>query len=450
VTDSSAVSEAEEPAVVVPPLPEPVRARVRALAADGLGRMPVDQLPAALKKAATFTPVRRAKIAGLQIVAALETDETFRDRLATQVRALAGELGQAVSSGVVPAAADPIDVAALAYILRPDGWVDVLTAAGEAAHADHQVATSQQSIDEIERLRRRLANAQDEAQQQRAKAKEQVDQLKADNADLRRKLGETRQRIRDAESAAETARGDAEEARSALSQASATSDAEIRRLKARIVELEGEIAAARRTERSSKVGESVRAKLLVDTLFDAAQGLRRELGLPATDRLPADTVEADLAADGSRISSGRGSLPVDDPALLEELLRLPRAHLIVDAYNVTKNALPDLSLEKQRERLLSGVAPLVARTGAEVTVVFDAAETKTRPPVTAPRGVRVLYSPYGVIADDVIRDLIAAEPTGRAVVVASSDQAVARDVTAAGFRVVAAAALAQLVVRGRG
>jgi predicted RNA-binding protein with PIN domain len=132
---------------------------------------------------------------------------------------------------------------------------------------------------------------------------------------------------------------------------------------------------------------------------------------------------------------------VDDPALLEELLRLPRAHLVVDGYNVTKTTWPELPLDRQRERLLTGAAALQARTSAELTVVFDAAETQDRPLVAPPRGVRVLFSPYGVIADDVIRDLVAAEPPGRSVVVVSSDQAVARDVAAAGFRVVTAATL---------
>ncbi len=72
-----------------------------------------------------------------------------------------------------------------------------------------------------------------------------------------------------------------------------------------------------------------------------------------------------------------------------------------------------MSLERQRERLTSGLAPLVARTGAETTVVFDAADTPERPVVNRPRGVRVLFSPFGVIADDVIRELVAAEPQGR-------------------------------------
>ncbi len=430
------------------PLPEPVRARVLALAADGLGRMAAEHLPASLKRVASFTPARRAKLAGAQIAAVLDTDETFREHLATQVRALAGELGQALLAGQPPAAADPVEVAATAYLLRTPGWEEVVAAAGEAAQSEHRAGTPQDH-EHAERLQRRLHEAHENLERTRTRAKEQVDRLKVENADLRRKLGETRQRAREAESGAESARTEAEGVVTTALQAQAMAEAEVRRLRARVAELEADVAAARRVERSAKVGESTRARLLVDAVVDAAQGLRRELGLPPVDRLPADSVEAHLAEDGNRISSGRGSLPVDDPQLLEELLRLPRAHLVVDGYNVTKTALPDLSLERQRERLVAGVAPLVARTGAEVTVVFDAAETRNRPPVTAPRGVRVLFSPYGVIADDVIRDLVAAEPAGRAVVVASSDQAVARDVASAGFRVVAAAALAQLVLRSR-
>jgi predicted RNA-binding protein with PIN domain len=59
----------------------------------------------------------------------------------------------------------------------------------------------------------------------------------------------------------------------------------------------------------------------------------------------------------------------------------------------------------------------------------------------------VLYSPYGVIADDVIRQLVAAEPQGRPVVVVTSDQAVAQDVRRAGARVVGAVVLARLLAR---
>jgi len=78
-------------------------------------------------------------------------------------------------------------------------------------------------------------------------------------------------------------------------------------------------------------------------------------------------------------------MSVDDPALLDELLALPRVHVVVDGYNVTKNAWPDMSLERQRDRLLTLMGPLASRTRAEVTVVFDAAESTKRPPVRSPR-----------------------------------------------------------------
>jgi predicted RNA-binding protein with PIN domain len=445
VTERAEESTAtEEPP---PSLSEPVRTRVVAIAADALGRVAPENLPPALKRVAAFAPARRARLAASQIAGVLETDELFRERLAAQVRADAGELATALADGRPPAAGDPVEVAATAYLLRSPGWREVVATAEAAVRAEREVAGARQTDEQVERLRRRVTELQDEAQELRQRAKEQVDRLKVENAELRRKLGDARSRLRDTERDAEATRAEAAEVVRVGEQSVASSAAEVRRLRTRVSELEAELATARRTERAAKVGETVRARLLVDTLVSAAQGLQRELALPASDRLPADMVAAHEAEHGSRTSSGRGSLPVDDPGLLEELLRLPRAHLVVDGYNVTKNAWPELPLERQRDRLLTGAAHLLARTGAEITVVFDAAETRNRPLVTPPRGVRVLFSPYGVIADDVIRDLVAAEPPGRGVVVASSDQAVARDVVAAGFRVVASAALVQLLTR---
>ena len=131
--------------------------------------------------------------------------------------------------------------------------------------------------------------------------------------------------------------------------------------------------------------------------------------------------------------------------LLEQLLTMPRSRLLVDGYNVSKSAWGQSALEAQRQRLLRSLAPLVARTGAETTVVFDAANLTSRPVVAAPRGVKVVFSPPGVIADDVIRDLVAAEPPGRTVVVVTDDQEVIRDARAAGARVASASALVALL-----
>jgi rRNA-processing protein FCF1 len=79
--------------------------------------------------------------------------------------------------------------------------------------------------------------------------------------------------------------------------------------------------------------------------------------------------------------------------------------------------------------------------------VFDGAASTARAVANVPRGVKVLFSPEGVIADDVIRDLVAAEPEGRVVVVVTNDQEVVRDVRAAGARAVASEALIGLLAR---
>ena len=429
------------------PLPDAVRARVVALSAQALSQLAAEHLPASLKRVASFAPVRRAKLAGNQIAAVLETDEAFRGRVALQVRATAPELARALEEGTAPAAADPVELAALAYLLRPPGWSDVVAAASTAVEAGRDAAAAQEVSAQVDRLRRRLEDADAELRQMRERHRTQLAATKAENAELRRKLADARSASKAAEQAAQTvtARAEHEVARAANSSASA--DAELRRLRSRLEELEREVTVARRAERAEKGEGALRARLLLDTLLDAGQGLRRELALPPVEGAPADAVEADIAGHGAPTPSSQGSLSVDDPALLDQLLSMPRVHLIVDGYNVTKNAWPDTSLEIQRDRLLGGLAPLATRTGAEMTVVFDAADTVERPLVKRPRGVRVLYSPYGVIADDVIRELVAAEPGGRPVVVVTSDQAVVDDVRRAGARVVASLALSRLLAR---
>lgn len=429
------------------PLPEPVRTRAIRLAAEALDKVPAEHLPAALKRVATFAPARRAKLAGLQIASVLETDPEFREHLATQVRSLVPALAEALDAQSVPAAADPVELAAAAFLLRPQGWQSVLAHAVETVSAERSRLASREEDSRIERLRRQLGESTEEARLLRERSRRQLGELKSENADLRRKLSEARARARDAESAAAASRESSDEASNTAAAMVSASEAETRRLLRRVEELERELAAVRRAGRVERDQGTMRARLLLDTVLESAQGLRRELALPAVQGEPADAVEADVAEAASRTPSGHGSLAVDDPALLDEILNLPRAHMIVDGYNVTKSAWPDSSLEIQRNRLLSGLAALVARSRAEITVVFDAAEKSERPLVNGPRGVRVLFSPLGVIADDVIRQLIDAEPPGRPVVVVSSDREVVRDVLRSGARAVASTALERLLAR---
>jgi predicted RNA-binding protein with PIN domain len=432
---------AGRPAVASPePLPEAVRARVVSLSAEALSRVPADQIPAALRRVASFTPTRRARLASTQIASAIETDDVFRQRIATQVRLVVPEVAKALEAGAAPTAADPVEVAAIAYLLRPAGW-EPLVRAG-AGHAADQASLRQT----LESLKAQLGEAKAEARNARARYRDQITSLKADNTELRKRVSDLRARVKLAESvAAKSAAEQAEERTRAASELVAV-EAEVRRLRARVAELEAGSSAARRATRDERNIATLRARLLLDTVLEASAGLRRELGLPTVTGSPADTVEARTAPTGVPAPGTRAEAP-DDTGLLEELLALPRAHLVVDGYNVTKTAWPTDPLETQRSRLLRGLASIVARHGAEVTVVFDGADLVNPPPVNGSRGVRVLFSPPGVIADQVIRDLVDAEPEGRPVVVASSDREVAEGVVRSGARATASASLVRLLTR---
>jgi predicted RNA-binding protein with PIN domain len=343
-------------------------------------------------------------------------------------------------------AADLSQVAALAYLVRGDDWQQVVESAREA-DSRQRSSVDAQAVAAVERLTTQLSQARAEAKEQRDKLRGQLDALKADNATLRRTLGQTRSELKDARAEAARMVDALDEVRRAAEVASRASAAEARRLRARVGDLEAESSASRRAARDDREGEVVRLRLLLETMVEAANGLRRELALPPSSGLPADSVvavEPDTPTTASQI--GRALLS-DDPILLRRLLELPRLHLVVDGYNVSKEAWPSSPLEQQRTRLVAGLAGLVSGKGIETTVVFDGADLLHTPVFSAPRGVRVRFSPPGVIADDVVRQLVAAEPTGRPVVVVSTDRELAESVTKMGARSVAASALVAIVGR---
>ncbi|MDN4172961.1 NYN domain-containing protein [Nocardioides sp. SOB77] len=420
---TSSSSPASAPALAQ--LPEPVQARVVAMTAEVLPAL--GQLPPALRRVATFAPARRAKLGATAIASALR-DEELRGRVASHLV-------------VQPAtAATPFDRAATAWLVRTGAWEEELAA---ALHGVVPAGPTREET-ELSRLRDRLDAAERAAREQRAMHRAQVDEVKGENATLRRRLGEARAAEKAARAAGEQAAAEVDGLRREVEALASAQEREVRRLRARVAELEADASAGRRAVRAERDEATVRARVLLETMIDAAAGLRRELGLPSVSGAPADRVEAGLSAgvaDGARLLTGASA------GLLEQYLAMPRARLIVDGYNVSKNVWPTSPLEAQRIRLVNGLAPLVARTGVDTTVVFDAGQAGqgARPVVAAPRGVRVYFSPEGTIADDVIRDLVAAEPAGRVVVVVTGDQAVLADVTRAGARGASVDALAALI-----
>jgi len=405
-------------------LPEPARQQVIQLAADLLGRLKPAEIPASLRAIAKFTPAARRQRGSVLIAAALDTDDAFRERVAETVAETLPSLVAAISAGDRTAASEPADVAAVAYLVRPQGWESVVAEAGArwAAGRSHEEEFGQERA----RLLAEIAELRSRAKADAARMKEAVAaagaEAAAELAELKRSLRIRTGDMRAAERARDAAQAALADAEARAEKAEAAREADSRRFRARITELERAGESVRRDARSDRDVDDARLWLLLETLKEATAGVRRELSLPPPSIRPADAVMP-----ANEPETGRTAR---DAAALDRLLALPQVHLIVDGYNVTKTGYDELPLVEQRERLIGALAALAARRGAEVTVAFDG---KTRPTVQprVPRGIRVQFS-VGEIADDLIRRLVAAEPPGRPVVVVTSDLEIVADVQRAG------------------
>ncbi|MFI7317487.1 NYN domain-containing protein [Streptomyces venezuelae] len=430
------------------PLPDGVRRRVVQIVSDGFGGLTLAELPAQLRQYARFTPTRRAKFAANAMAAAVENDTLFRQRIGERLREVQPELAGALDAGSPPPAADPLDVAAAAYVLRPTGWVKLVTAAGEEAQRADAERVDDETRAELERLREELAAARGQTRAETERLRAELESVRREAESMHRKLRGALSDVKRGEAALRKAAAEIEAVRAEGQAQVSAAESETRRLKARLGETEAALEASRRAAREGRSVEDMRVRLLLDTVLDAAQGLRRELALPPVSVRPAETVDAVEPGRMSPKDIAARALSENDPAILDQLLALPQAHLVVDGYNVTKTGYPTMPLEKQRLRLLGSLSQLALQSGAEVTCVFDGAELAAPVLLAPPRGVRVLFSKPGVTADELIRQLVRAEPPGRPVVVVSTDREVADGIAKAGARPVASAVLLKRLSRG--
>ncbi|MFJ6066229.1 NYN domain-containing protein [Streptomyces tendae] len=423
------------------PLPDGVRRRVVQIVSDGFGSLTLGELPAQLRQYARFAPNRRVKFAGNAMAAAVETDPLFRQRIGEKFRDGQPELAEALDAGAALPAADPLDVAAAAYVLRPPGWVKLVTAAGEEAQRADAERADEENRAELERLHEELTRARERTRTETERLRTELDVAKREAESLHRKLRSALSDVKRGEAALRKIRAELDSVRAEGQTQVSAAESETRRLKARLGEAEAALEATRKAAREGRSVEDMRVRLLLDTLLDATQGLRRELALPPVSVRPAETVDAVEPGRMTPKDIANRALSENDPAILDQLLALPQAHLVVDGYNVTKTGYPQMPLEKQRLRLLGQLSQLAAQTGAEMTCVFDGAELVAPVLLAPPRGVRVLFSKPGVTADELIRQLVRAEPPGRPVIVVSTDREVADGVARAGARPVASAVL---------
>jgi predicted RNA-binding protein with PIN domain len=419
-------------------LPDAVRARLAEVAATAVGEMPVADVPAAVRRFARFAPAKRAKLAGPALITELAGSGVFRS-------AVVAWWDEHRTGELATAADDPLTAAAAAILLGDASAGEAVAAAARRGEVAELRAERDEALSKVDKLTVELERLRGELTEARAQARTAGEHRDAEYQQLRRRVSEQGARLRAAldaraaqeEAVAELRRatdGELDAVRAERDRERARAEAERRRADRAAVE----VAAARQAAREARQADEVRLALLVDTLGGAVAGLRRELALGGGGPRPGDLVTG--------ATPGRGGAAVDGLAGLDALLAVPTVHLVVDGYNVSKTGYPELTLADQRARLVGQLAALAARTGVEVTVVFDGAGVVAAPP-RGSRGLRVLFSDPGVLADDVIRSLVAAEPQGRPVAVATSDRAVIDSVRARGAYSVPSALLLKRLVR---
>jgi hypothetical protein len=375
-----------------------------AIAAEGQKLKPPLAYPAELKPFLRTSRVPTAALGKLR--RAIEADDEFRRRLA---------------AGAMP---ELVDTVGIEWLRHEDGWEDraaPLVAAAETAatraedeRALHRAERRREAAEQAAvRTRAELVALQsrvDELSRQLDTAREAVTGVRGELEQLREELAAARREVRHANDRADAARA-------RLAGAEADRDAATHRAEAAEVQRDSLLA-----DRAERGGVEVSGAQVIE-LRDLARSAR---GL--ADRL------SSLIEVGT---TGRVALPLpggvarDSFKATEYLLRAPGGLVLIDGYNVAKLAWPDDELERQRIRCLDFADDIARRFGSDITVVFDGADVVG---AHAPRRrmARVVYSKPGVIADDVIRAEVRAAPVERAVVVVTNDQAVRRDVAAAG------------------
>ncbi|WP_394941479.1 NYN domain-containing protein [uncultured Ilumatobacter sp.] len=184
-----------------------------------------------------------------------------------------------------------------------------------------------------------------------------------------------------------------------------------------VLDTSAEVAAAASAARA--LAEQLESLLSVPMVVESSAGGNRPI-----NRMP-------VALPGGVIGSSSEAA---------EYLARSDAQMLIDGYNVAKLGWFNRPLERQRAALLDALENLASKFGTDVTVVFDGASI-VGASADRRRLVRVVYSPEGVIADDVIRDEVRRLPIHRAVVVVTNDAEIIRDVRADGANVVPSNAL---------
>ncbi|MDQ3353445.1 MAG: NYN domain-containing protein [Actinomycetota bacterium] len=359
------------------------------------------------------------------------------------------------------------------FLDRPVGWEDELDRLVEAADEIAGEARDQRveadlvrrlqaeetarhrGMQEAAELRRQVADVKDQlASERRGRRRAESDsgRLRQQVSDLRDEVDERRRAEADLLIALDAARSRAEITTASQDVSDAPAGPEA---------AEAKSANEQTIDRHSLAAAVARSQAAGEALTDVLAELRR---LVAEDVVAEDghaprpplRTTAGPARPGSAPCAPRRrpvSLPPgtfdDSVAAAEHLVRIGEVLVLVDGYNVTKLARPDLALPQQRSWLVDAALELAARTGARLELVFDGADERASAPADLGRrtGVQVRFSSAGTEADDLLLDRVAQVLPARPLVVASDDRRVRDGARRLGANVITSPQL--LAVLGR-
>ena len=389
------------------------------IAAAGVKLRPPLSFPVELRRFLRFHKLPPAALA--QVRGAVEGDDDFRLRLASV------------------ATADLVDPAGLLWLSRPDGWAETIADALPEKVDDETIVRRaechrQAAQESATRTRAELLNLGGELERERAAKVVMV----ADADRLHAEIDDLRQRLREAQRAEHE-----------------TTQA--------LAKIEAELIEARRSvdvpsppappAPPSPAVDSAAVRSLIDSAASATSEVARLLNAALAEVGSVDARPAEHVGP-ARHSRPVRRIPIRLPGGVlsgsvesaEFLLRTAGALTLIDGYNVAKLGWPTLDLDQQREQCITAAENLAKRWNLTMSIVFDGA-TIEGAHASARRRVRILYSPEGVSADDVLRVELAGVSRDQSVIVVTNDRAIVTDVVAAGANTVASDAFLALIRR---
>jgi predicted RNA-binding protein with PIN domain len=388
------------------------------IAAAGAKLRPQLPFPTTLKRFLRFHKLPPTALA--QVRAAVESDDEFRGRLASV------------------ATAELVDQVGVLWLSQPDGWAATAAAlASAASSADDQPARHREE-------RRRLA-AEELAARTRAELLAlgaDLDRAKTSNRSIadelnsiRAELADVRKRLRDSQRAEHRATQQLAAAQAALIDAQQSIPAAIDAGPTETRPPVDVVALHRLLDDATTANHALRGLLAA-----AADVLAAPCSQPAADQ---HVEQRPANARRQPIRLPRGMLD-GAPDAVEFLLRTRDGVVLVDGYNVAMLAWPGLDLDHQRDNLTMAVENLAKRTQTSATIIFDGANVEGAHTAHR-RRVRVMYSPAGVTADDIVRAQVLATPPTKPVIVVTNDRQIIDDVRADGANTVSSDAFIALI-----